>query len=200
MTTKVCNKCGKEKELSCFSKHDGCRLGVANVCKDCVNIRNINRYRTKEGFAFHMYNRQVCHSKKRGHAAPAYTKNDFVEWLFSQSLFHKLFKQWEDSGYEKDLAPSVDRDDDNIGYSFDNIKLTCWLKNREKSYLYRKIGLNNKMNKTVLQYDKDGSFIAEYYSTMEAYRQTGAFASCISAVCLGKRNSAKGFYWKYKSK
>lgn len=49
---------------------------------------------------------------------------------------------------------------------------------------------------TVIQYTLDGQFVAEYASTQEASRQTGI--QHISDVCLGKRNKAGGFIWKYK--
>lgn len=59
---------------------------------------------------------------------------------------------------------------------------------------------NNKLfSKTVLQYTKDGQFIAEYPSMMEASRKTGINNSCICMCCSGKRNSTGGFIWKYKN-
>jgi len=54
-------------------------------------------------------------------------------------------------------------------------------------------------SKPVLQYSKDGKFIAEYYGLGEAYRQTGVRQTCISSACIGKRQkTAGGFVWRYK--
>ena len=50
----------------------------------------------------------------------------------------------------------------------------------------------------ILQYSKDGIFIAEYPSTMEASRQTGCHQGNICACCKGKRKSVGGFIWRYK--
>ena len=50
----------------------------------------------------------------------------------------------------------------------------------------------------IIQYSKDGKFIAEYPSIMEAERQTGCNNSHIGSCCKGKRKSAGGFIWKYK--
>lgn len=36
-----------------------------------------------------------------------------------------------------------------------------------------------------------------YESTMDAERKTGIFASRISSCCTGKRNTTKGYHWKY---
>ena len=33
--TRVCSKCGKEKSVSEFYKHKGCKYGVRSVCKEC---------------------------------------------------------------------------------------------------------------------------------------------------------------------
>lgn len=52
--------------------------------------------------------------------------------------------------------------------------------------------------KSVVQYSKDGEFIAEYPSIMEAERQTGCDKSSIISCCKGKRKSAGGYIWKYK--
>ena len=49
----------------------------------------------------------------------------------------------------------------------------------------------------ILQYSKDGEFIAEYPSTQEAERQTGCSHGNICSCCKGKRKSCGGFIWKY---
>ena len=61
----------------------------------------------------------------------------------------------------------------------------------------RKISESHGVN-GILQFSKDGEFIAEYPSTKEAERQTGCNSSHICQCCKGKRKSAGGFIWKYK--
>jgi hypothetical protein len=65
-----------------------------------------------------------------------------------------------------------------------------------KSYTYVK----NKSNKSVLQYNKCGSFIEKWDSIKEAAYNIGINAGNISAVCRNKQKSAGGFIWKYKEK
>lgn len=52
---------------------------------------------------------------------------------------------------------------------------------------------------TVLQFTKEGEFIAEYSSAKEAWRQTGINDTTIGLVCKGRGKTAGGFVWKYKN-
>ena len=60
-------------------------------------------------------------------------------------------------------------------------------------------GKINAPTKSVLQFSKDGEFIAEYSSAHEAERQTGCYQGNICQCCMGKRKSCGGFIWQYKS-
>lgn len=44
METKLCSKCGKEKELDRFDKNKACASGYVNTCKDCKNKRRKEIY------------------------------------------------------------------------------------------------------------------------------------------------------------
>lgn len=55
-----------------------------------------------------------------------------------------------------------------------------------------------KLSKPVFQYDLNGNFIKEWPSTMEVERRLGFANTHISKCCLGKRNTAGGYKWKYK--
>ena len=59
-------------------------------------------------------------------------------------------------------------------------------------------GNHNRPQKSVLQFSKNGEFIAEYQSIIEAERQTGCHQSLICECCKGKRKSTGGYIWKYK--
>lgn len=56
---------------------------------------------------------------------------------------------------------------------------------------------DSKPKNPVLQFSKDGKFIAEYPSVREAERQTGCNNSCIGKCCKGKIKSTGGYIWKY---
>lgn len=59
-------------------------------------------------------------------------------------------------------------------------------------------GAIKKQARPVIQYSLDGKFIAEYFSAMEAGRQTGCRQSGISECCNGKQKTAFGYIWRYK--
>ena len=54
-------------------------------------------------------------------------------------------------------------------------------------------------NKAVVQYTKEGEFVAEYESALVAKNITGIDSSNISKCCLGKFKSAGGFKREYKN-
>ncbi len=160
---------------------------------------NIKYKRSKKGQVTKIYSNQKTCSIKRGHELPSYTKEELRDWLYSQKEFHEIYNTWVESNYDRNLAPSVDRDDDYKPYSFDNIEITTWGENAKKSYKEAKSGKNGKRNKIVQQFTLDGEFIAEYVSSMEAERQTGNYHSHITNNCKGKHNHIGGFIWKFKS-
>lgn len=59
--------------------------------------------------------------------------------------------------------------------------------------------INGKKNSIpILQLSKDGTFIKEWPSLVEASRQLRISHSHICSCCKGLRKSAGGFVWKYK--
>ena len=63
----------------------------------------------------------------------------------------------------------------------------------------RDYNINYSQSKPVLQFDLNGNFIREWPSTVKVEEETGIWQTSISACCLGKRNSAGGYTWKYKN-
>lgn len=53
-------------------------------------------------------------------------------------------------------------------------------------------------NKPIIQYDLEGNIVAEYPSTMEAYRKTGVHFANIRACTTHKRQQMGGFVWRFK--
>lgn len=198
---KQCVKCKEIKNFSEFFKCKGNKSGVQSYCKICCSKGQKEFFRTKDGLAVGIYNRQKQTSKHRNHLPPFYIKQELKDWLFSQDLFHKLYKNWVKFGYNKWLIPSVDRKNDNLPYSFDNIQLMTWKQNKDKSHEDTRSGKlihGAKPHKPVLQYDKQGNFIAEYVSGSQAERETGIGQSRISATCRNKQKTAGGYKWNFK--
>jgi hypothetical protein len=60
-----------------------------------------------------------------------------------------------------------------------------------------KFGKDNPGSKKIDQYSISGDYIDTFFGIKEASRNTGVHRNGISMVCLGKRNNAGGFIWKY---
>ena len=57
---------------------------------------------------------------------------------------------------------------------------------------------SQKHRKAIQQFSKDGIYMAEFPSTIDAEKETGIWHNNISKVCKGKAKTAGGFIWKYK--
>ena|SRR5258708_1915778 len=94
--------------------------------------------KTKSGFLMRLYrnikSRVVGIQKQKFHLYEHIEivpdKNEFYDWAFESSEFHKLFEIWKESGYPRTLTPSVDRVDSSKGYEFDNLE---WVTHSENS-------------------------------------------------------------------
>lgn len=163
-------------------------------------IDKYTRYRrTLRGKIYNIYDSQIVNSKTRGHEPPSYSKQEFYDWCINSVKFLKLFKRWESSNYKKELSPSIDRKNDYLPYSFKNIHVCTWKENFDKGHSDRKVGINNKQNKAVLQFDLDGNFIKEFHSLSEASRKLNISAGDICRCCNLKRKTAGSYKWKYKT-
>lgn len=156
---------------------------------------------TKQGLISKLYGAQRYSSKKRGHPLPTYTNKELREWAFSKSNFHILYNQWKNSNFEKMLRPSLDRKNNDLGYSLDNIQFMTWAENKQKAHDDMRDGvLINGVNPQlqVDQFTKCGKYVATYVSQIEAERQTGISHAHISKVCRGIRKTAGGYKWRLK--
>ena len=199
MKTKRCYACGSVKSIDCFGINKTEEDGYSALCKKCNNQKSRDYRKTKNGLILNIYQGQIKGSIKRNHPLPKYNKAELKGWILSQHNFNELYNNWVTSGYNKWLKPSVDRMNNENGYCFDNIRLVTWEENDKKEHINELNGTNNKRSKTVLQFDKQGNFIEEYYSISHASRETNTHNGDISCVCKGKQKSAGGFIWKYKN-
>lgn len=197
MKTKRCIKCKEVKLLNGFYLS---KSGYYNsYCKKCDYKRYRIYNKSKTGMMVEIYTRQLERSKQKGRTNPKYTRIELCQWVFSQPLFHELYDKWVESGYDKWERPSIDRINDYKGYYFGNIQLMTWRENVEKVWKDIANGINNKINKTVLQFDNDGILVKEYYSMSQAARETNINRGNIGSCCRNKRLSSGGYIWKYKN-
>lgn len=70
--------------------------------------------------------------KKKAHlygGLPLIDKSSFYEWSLSDEDFNRLFKEWEGSGHELKLSPSIDRIKTELGYEMGNIRWVTFSEN-----------------------------------------------------------------------
>lgn len=169
------------------------------MCKPCTVLRNTEYWRTPNGRISQIFAIQTVCSRQRKQEAPAYSRKELTTWAYQHGL-DALWTSWRDSGYLKELTPSVDRLDPNYGYTLQNIRLVTWTENNEKAYEDRKSCKHiTKQNRLVNQLDLAGNVIKTFGSISAASRETGVARVPINYVCLGKKScyTAGGFKWAY---
>ena len=146
--TKTCTKCGIEKSTDKFSKHKTTKDRLNSWCKECSNesTKLCNRKHAKKyetiiknrwtnlnlrcvnGIYANApsvkYTSQIKYYHNKGITLNM-TKDEFVAWMY-------LMKPVHESIIAKGEKSSIDRIDENKGYSIDNIQMISLHENIEK--------------------------------------------------------------------
>lgn len=209
MHMKTCSDCQKTLSFDNFVSKKSCKDGYEPRCRVCRTIK-YNKS-TPELLCKKMFNSQVNNSKLRGHIPPAYSLQEFTDWVLYQTQFALIYAVWKHANYPKNLAPSVDRLDNALSYQLNNLQIMTWEANRLKASQDKK---ENKLlvnHRAVNAYNADGSLYKSYFSMAEAMREFGGKATQswgISSVCNGLPikdgkgkvyvpKSYKGYSWKW---
>jgi hypothetical protein len=193
---KKCKQCDLDKDQSEF-------YGVQGECKECTKLR-VKKNSAKVGRKYDfselgviriIYTTQKRHNNLRGHGDMLYSKQELCCWLYDRD-FKRIFNDWVDSGYKKDLKPSVDRIDDLKGYSFNNIRLVTWLENRKHQYqdIINGVGSSGRRCKKLYKFDSQLNPICSYVSYNSGARDIGY---SIEYQIKKKVKCRSGFYWSY---
>ena len=76
-------------------------------------------------------------------------------------------------------------------------KISATMLGKPKSDAHRK-NISIGKGKPVLQWDLEGNFIAEHYSSIEGAKAVGCKRESIRDACTGKMKTCKGFKWTFK--
>ena len=114
--------------------------------------RNGNAYtkkyeKTKTGFLMRLYRHMkervtgVQRAKYHLYAGCSLLpKDEFYQWANNSEDFLRLFREWEWSGYDRKLTPSVDRIDSTYGYQLDNMEWVTHSENSRRGTMNRHYG------------------------------------------------------------
>ena len=194
---KKCTKCWIEKELIDFGYSKKAKNWLKSECRKCGNKYSREYVKTKRWLITGIYRCQRASSRDRWHTVPKYTNLELQEWIFKQENFEELYDNWVESWYKKSLVPSVDRLDDYKWYSFDNIQLTTWDKNRKRIYQDMKNWINNKQSKAVVWIHKETWEKVEFHSIREASRQIWILMCNISQCCNWHKNYSHSWWYQW---
>jgi hypothetical protein len=95
--------------------------------------------KTVNGFLMRAYRNMESRAKgiqkKKAHLYQNVTvlpRDEFYAWSKESSEFKRLWREWEESGHDRKLTPSVDRIDSLGSYDLDNMR---WITHSENSRL-----------------------------------------------------------------
>jgi hypothetical protein len=163
--SKLCAKCGEEKDVSLFFKHTATSDGWHSWCKPCCKEGNEKskkkKYSTIEGRVPTFLISCRNNSSKRGNEFDI-TKEDLIEmWNIQGGKCAYTF-------FDMDLQPntpysvSVERIDSKVGYTKENTVLVCNAINRMKSNFEPEIFYEMCRAVVATLGDKKGNLIVEF--------------------------------------
>lgn len=115
-----------------------CKLHKQRERRKLGNNWDCAKYeKTLNGFLMRMYRNMQSRvegvQKAKAHlyaGKELLPREDFYAFAKNSVEFAELFKEYEDSGYDRKLAPTVDRVDSSIGYVLSNME---WVTHSENS-------------------------------------------------------------------
>ena len=140
---KRCSYCGKIKTDEEFYLDLSKKDGLQNYCRQC-SLQYIKKKRQTKEFIIkdrYIQIKKRAASNKRGSSGKQVLSKD--EWLeFCQNSGDKLdelIDKWQKSGYSRELSPSIDRIDNNLGYEKGNLQWLSLIDNTMK-FRYEQLG------------------------------------------------------------
>lgn len=198
-TSKKCITCGIEKSLDKYRKRKESKDGYDYSCKYCQNEKTKLYQKTKKGLLAAIYAHQRGHSKDRGHPMPNYTLQDLRDRYINDEKFIYLYNNWVANGYKRDDVPSLDRKNDNLPYTLDNLRIVRFRINYKKANRDAKSGKLKKTRhcKKVYQHTLEGKLLKDFVSASQAARELGLSQGHISTNCRGEIKSASGYIFSF---
>ncbi len=175
-----------------ISNCDKCKI-LKKECRGC----ELKRRHKEEPLEFlkRVWNNIKIRCTNEKHATAKYyygkefcDKEDFLNYFVGNKQFLKLYKKWQQSGFQYKEIPSINRFNNKKGYILNNLEFITHSKN---------CGID-KEKFPILMFDLNGNFIKEFKSKYQAHKELGIPNGNICKVVYGKRKSAGGYIFKLK--
>lgn len=130
---------------------------------------------------------------KKGYYQIGLRKNGIRKYYQVHRLVAQAFIE------NKENLPQVNHIDENkLNNNVDNLEWCTVSYNNCYGTRIKRVVEKNKTRQPVILYDINGNFIAEYFSIMDASRQTKINPSCIVGSCKNKDRIPRKYIWRYK--
>lgn len=158
------------------------------------NVKSIDHYNTN-GFKEILYKGRMLKFNvgKNGYLSVMLCKNGKTKRHYVHRLVAQAFIP------NPDNLPEVNHKDEVSIHNFvDNLEWCDRYYNLNYGTLQKRSAVSR--GHKVLQYDKDGKLMNEFYSTRQAEKFIGKNGAntAVSECCKGKRKTAYGYIWRYK--
>lgn len=186
---KSCTKCKLPKTLDKFSPKNRNKRG--SWCREC-NKKAVKLYFKKSPWK-RTYNAIKSRCNNPNHKHYKYYGGKGIKSLITVGELKILW--FRDKAYLMEI-PSIDREDNDGNYTFDNCS---FMEQKDNSKKIDRTNQIKKLSKSINQYDLEGNFIRSWKNAYDIYRTLGFSHGNISSVCLRKRKTANGFIWRFNS-
>jgi hypothetical protein len=176
----ICKRCNVEKMHSGHGYCCPCLRRTKRETKPSFYLGTCysemsRRVKTFDPLRPNYYGKSIC------------TKEEFFNKFLSCNIFLSLYKKWQDSGFLRRMAPSIDRINNDLGYTLDNMQFIIHTENTGKSARGKA-----KRHPNTKVIDSDG---IEYNSIKECASKNNSSPSNIRKYAtIGKGLNGKRYY------
>lgn len=189
---------GRRKDCGCVKRIVHLDI-VDRISKGNDYHKNYRREYTKTEFGFlnKLYYAMASRNREKGFGELPFSVQEFTTKFIKHYSFVKLFENYKNSGFDRGLAPSIDRINPNLGYFYENMQFVTSKENAEKGLQEFKL----VKSRPISMYDyKTKELIMKFDCVKDAVTYTGSQQGNISKVLNGNRNKTGGYYFEYDQK
>lgn len=149
-------------------------------------IRSVDREVADRGGVYIAKGKVLKPVMNKGYLRVGLHEEGKTKWFYVHRLVYSAFCGKIPGGYDVNHI-----DEDKTNNRLENLNLMTRKENNNWGTR------TERCSKPVIAFDGDGNVVLEFHSTAEAERN-GFHSGHLSACCLGKQKTHKGYRWKYK--